>query len=148
MDHDFITIPGWERYAVNREGQVRSSRGPLSCDARARYSLRKSTGSVRFAVGTLMRMAGLFDVPGAQDAAELRAERDDLERQIEDLRAAMNHMADKHRAEQARGKADLASLKAELAAAKFDLARCRKVNGHLIRQVKSYEARLDERAAG
>ena len=143
MDNDFTSIPGWERCAVSRDGQVRSPYGLLSCDNRARYTLRKAAGSsssTKFPVGILMRMAGFFDQPGAQDAIdELRGERDTQEQQVGGLRAAMEQLSDRHRAECER-------LNAELAKAKADLALCRKTNGHLISLTKTYEARLDGRA--
>ena len=68
-----------------------------------------------------------------------RGERDTLEQQVGGLRAAMEQLSDRHRAECER-------LNAELAKAKADLALCRKTNGHLISLTKTYEARLDGRA--
>lgn len=126
---EFLPIPDWPGYAINRLGQVRGRCGQLSCDTKGRVRVRSKAAKRQAAlhVGELMEMAGLLvnpdDAPAApsdvppeleEELLSLRHERDTLERQVDGLHS-------------------------QLAAASETIDRGRKLNGHLLFLVRKHQ---------
>ena len=94
---DFLPIPDWPNYPINRFGQVRGRCGLLSCDTKGRVCIRSKAAKRQDAlhVGELMEMTGVLvnpdDAPAApsdvpteleEKLLSLSYERDTLERQV------------------------------------------------------------------
>ncbi len=126
---DFLPIPDWPDYPINRFGQVRGRCGLLSCDTKGRVCIRSKAAKRQDAlhVGELMEMTGVLvnpdDAPAApsdvpteleEKLLSLSYERDTLERQVNGMHS-------------------------QLAAASETIDRGRRINAHRLFLVRQHQ---------